>query len=79
MNLEPLSIRVADAVAITGFADHRIRKLIRTGDLRAVRVGRSVLIDYRHFKAFCERYRQNEIRSQQIVNLRWPHPGRRAL
>ena len=79
MDFEPLSIRVADAVAITGFADHRIRTRIRTGELRAVRVGRSVLIDYRQFKAFCERHRQNEIRSQRVVNLRWPNPGRRAM
>jgi len=32
MELEPISIRVADAVALTGFPDHRIRKLIRTGE-----------------------------------------------
>lgn len=79
MDLEPLSIRVADAVAITGFADHRIRKLIRTGELRAVRVGRLVLIDYRHFKAFCEQHRKSEIRSQRVVKLRWPNAGRRAM
>jgi excisionase family DNA binding protein len=79
MDLEPLSIRFADAVAITRFADHRIRKLIRSGELKAVRIGRVVLIDYRHFKAFCERHRQTEIRSQKVVILRWPHPGRRAM
>lgn len=78
MDFEPLSIRVVDAVEITGFADHQIRKLIRTGELKAVRVGRSVLINYRHFKVFCVRHRQNEIRSQRVVNLRWPSPSSRV-
>ena len=72
MDFEPLSIRVADVVALTGVADHQIRKLIKSGELKVVRVDRSALINYSHFKAFCARYRQNEIRTQKVVNLRWP-------
>lgn len=79
MEFEPLSIRVADAVALTGFPDHRIRRLIKTGELRAVRVRRLVLIDYQLFKAFCARHRRNEIRTQKVVDLRWPNPRRRVM
>lgn len=79
MDLEPLSIRVADAVEITGFAEHQIRKLIRTRQLKVVRIGRSILINYRHFMAFCERHRRHEIKSQKVVNLRWPNPSRRLM
>lgn len=78
MDFEPMSIRGADAIAITGFADNRIRKLIRTGELRAGGVGRSVLIAYPHFKSLCEWHRQNEMGSQRAVNRHWPNLGRRA-
>ena len=72
MDFEPLSIRVSDAVALMGFTDYQIRKLIKSGELKVVKVGRSVLINYPHFKAFCARHRQNEIRTQKVVNLHWP-------
>jgi excisionase family DNA binding protein len=72
MDFEPLTIRVVDASQLTGFPDYKIRKLIKTGELKAVRVGRSVLIDFQHFKAFCIRHRQHEIRLQKVVNLHWP-------
>jgi excisionase family DNA binding protein len=79
VDLEPLTIRVAEAVQITGFSDHEIRKLIKTGELKSVRVGRAILIDYSHFKAFCIQHRKSELASQKVVNLHWPNPGRRTI
>jgi excisionase family DNA binding protein len=49
--LEPLSVRIAAAVQITGISRSRLYELIQSGDLETVKVGRSTLIPYRSLKA----------------------------
>ena len=49
--LEPLSVRIATAVRITGISRSRLYELIQSGDLETVKVGRSTLIPYRSLKA----------------------------
>jgi len=48
--LEPLSVRIATAVQITGISRSRLYELIQSGDLETVKVGRSTLIPYRSLK-----------------------------
>ena len=48
--LEPLSVRIATAVQITGLSRSRLYELIQAGDLETVKVGRSTLIPYRSLK-----------------------------
>jgi len=47
---EPLSVRIATAVQITGISRSRLYELIQSGDLETVKVGRSTLIPYRALK-----------------------------
>lgn len=49
--IEPLTVRVATAVEITGLSRSRIYELIQSGDLETVKVGRSTLILFRSLKA----------------------------
>jgi excisionase family DNA binding protein len=48
--LEPLTVRVATAVKITGLGRSRIYELIQSGDLETVKVGRATLISYASVK-----------------------------
>ena len=48
--IEPLSVRIATAVQITGISRSRLYELIQSGDLETVKVGRSTLIPYRSLK-----------------------------
>jgi len=49
--IEPLAVRIAMAVRLTGISRSRIYELIEAGDLRTVKVGRSTLIPYSSLKA----------------------------
>lgn len=49
--LEPLTVRVATAVRITGISRSRLYELIGSGDLDIVKVGRSTLISYQSLRA----------------------------
>lgn len=49
--IEPLTVRVATAVQITGLSRSRLYELIQSGDLETVKVGRCTLIQYRSLKA----------------------------
>lgn len=49
--LEPLTVRIATAVRITGLSRSRVYELIQSGDLETVKVGRSTLILFRSLKA----------------------------
>lgn len=42
--LEPISVRVADAVRLTGISRSHLYRLIASGDVRTAKVGRSTLI-----------------------------------
>jgi excisionase family DNA binding protein len=48
--LEPLTVRIATAVRITGLSRSRIYELIQSGDLDVVKVGRATLIKYPSLK-----------------------------
>lgn len=48
--IEPLTVRVATAVKITGLSRSRIYELIQSGDLETVKVGRSTLILFRSLR-----------------------------
>jgi excisionase family DNA binding protein len=52
--LEPLTVRVATAVRITGLSRSRIYELIQSGDLEAVKVGRATLIQYHSLKVLTQ-------------------------
>nr|WP_120251490.1 AlpA family phage regulatory protein [Sphingobium sp. YG1] len=47
---EPLTVRVATAVRLTGLSRSRIYELIKCGDLKIVKVGRSTLVLYQSLK-----------------------------
>lgn len=49
-DLEPLTVRVATAVKITGISRSRLYELIGSGDLDIVKVGRSTLISYQSLR-----------------------------
>jgi len=49
--LEPLTVRVATAVQLTGLSRSRLYELIQSGDLETVKVGRSTLIPFRSLRA----------------------------
>nr|WP_066813251.1 helix-turn-helix domain-containing protein [Sphingomonas asaccharolytica] len=49
--LEPLTVRVATAVRITGISRSRLYELIKSGDVDIVKVGRSTLISYQSLRA----------------------------
>jgi excisionase family DNA binding protein len=49
--LEPLTVRIATAVQLTGISRSRLYELIETGELETVKVGRSTLIPYRSLKS----------------------------
>lgn len=49
--LEPLTVRIATAVQLTGISRSRLYELIQSGDLETVKVGRSTLIPYRSLKS----------------------------
>lgn len=44
---EPLSVRIPDAVRLTGISRSRLYVLIQQGELETVKIGRSTLIPYR--------------------------------
>jgi excisionase family DNA binding protein len=52
--LEPLTVRVATAVRITGLSRSRIYELIQSGDLEIVKVGRATLIQYQSLKVLTQ-------------------------
>lgn len=49
--IEPLTVRIATAVRITGLSRSRIYELIQSGDLKTVKVGRATLVHYESLKA----------------------------
>jgi len=48
--IEPLTVRIATAVRITGLSRSRIYELIQSGDLDTVKVGRATLVQYQSLK-----------------------------
>ena len=52
--LEPLTVRIATAVRMTGLSRSRIYELIQSGDLETTKVGRATLIQFRSLKALTQ-------------------------
>ena len=50
-DFEPLTVRIATAVQLTGISRSRIYELIESGDLQIVKVGRSTLIPFKSLRA----------------------------
>lgn len=49
--IEPLTVRIATAVQLTGISRSRLYELIQSGELETVKVGRSTLIPFKSLKA----------------------------
>jgi hypothetical protein len=51
---EPISVRIAVAVRLTGISRSRIYELIETGDIETKKIGRSTFVLYRSLKRLLE-------------------------
>ena len=49
--IEPLTVRIATAVQLTGISRSRLYELIQSGDLETVKVGRSTLIPFKSLRS----------------------------
>lgn len=48
--LEPITVRICDAVKLTGISRAKLYKLIRSGQIETVKLGRCTLVRYRSLK-----------------------------
>jgi excisionase family DNA binding protein len=48
--VEPVSVRIATAVKLTGIGRSTLYELIKSGEIKTVKIGRSTLIPYRCLK-----------------------------
>jgi len=51
---EPISVRIATAVKLTGISRSRIYELIDTGEIKTKKIGRSTFVIYRSLKRLIE-------------------------
>ena len=49
-DLEPISVRIATAVKLTGIGRSTLYELIGSGEIETVKIGRSTFIPYRSLK-----------------------------
>ena len=56
--LEPISVRIADAIRLTGIRRSKLYELIASGDLETVKIGRCTLVPVASLRALIERARQ---------------------
>lgn len=52
--IEPLSVRIAMAVKLTGIGRSTLYELINSGEIETVKIGRSTFIPYRCLKRLIE-------------------------
>lgn len=52
--IEPLSVRIATAVKLTGIGRSTLYELINSGEIETVKIGRSTFIPYRCLKRLIE-------------------------
>lgn len=52
---EPISVRIATAVKLTGIGRSTLYELISSGQIETVKIGRSTFIPYRCLKRLIER------------------------
>lgn len=48
--VEPISVRIATAIKLTGIPRTTLYELIASGEIQTVKIGRSTFIPYRHLK-----------------------------
>lgn len=56
--IEPLTVRIPDAIRLTGIRRSKLYELIASGDLEVVKVGQCTLIPMSSLRALIERGRQ---------------------
>ena len=54
---EPISVRISEAVRLTGLSRSRVYELMKSGDIEFVKVGGSTLIPFDSLRAFIDRKR----------------------
>jgi excisionase family DNA binding protein len=59
--LEPISVRIADAIRLTGIRRSKLYELIASGDLKTVKIGRCTLVPVASLHAMIERARQERL------------------
>lgn len=55
INVEPICVRIAAAVKLTGIGRSTLYELIKAGELETVKVGRSTFIRYASLKRLFEK------------------------
>jgi excisionase family DNA binding protein len=56
---EPISVRIAEAIRLTGIRRSKLYELMASGDLEIVKIGRCTLIPMDSLRALIERGRQS--------------------
>jgi excisionase family DNA binding protein len=56
-DLDPISVRIPDAVRLTGLSRSRLYELMRSGEIEYVKVRGSTLIPYEALRAFIAQLR----------------------
>lgn len=56
--LEPLTVRIPDAVRMTGIGRSKLYELIQSGDIAIVKIGASTLIPIESLRELIDRHRQ---------------------
>ena len=57
--IDPVSVRIPEAVRFTGLSRSRLYELIKSGDIEIIKVGASTLVLVESLRAFVERCRSN--------------------
>ena len=63
-SVDPICVRVREAVRLTGLSRSRVYELMKSGDIEFVKVGSSTLIPYDALRSFIEKCRD--------PRLSWP-------
>jgi len=63
-DVDPISVRIPDAVRLTGLSRSRLYELMKGGEIEFVKVGGSTLIPYDGLRAFIAAHRQRDGRSR---------------
>lgn len=58
-NLEPICIRIAEAVRLTGISRSRLYELIGAGDIEVAKVGSSTLVIVASLRQFIDDHRRS--------------------
>lgn len=64
--LEPISVRIREAVRLTGLSRSRIYELMAAGDIEFVKVGRSTLVLVDSLRAFIDGKRRQSDRGGHL-------------